>query len=338
MTRAAGCARWRASLAPWLGFGISLALLGALVAYTVRHLGDARRFAALLEHTEPRWLAVGLALQLGTYGCAGGIWYRVAAAAGHGLDLVAAARLSVEKLGINQLVPTGGLAGDVVVAGALRRLGLPLAVAMEAVLIDVVTYFVAYAAAVLLALGILSTRRDVTPAVLASFGGCAAMLGLVPVAIWWLLRHRDWRPPAWIARWRVVGRLRSLLRGFGTSRVRSPRLLLAAATLQGGIVLLDAATLWAMLQAIGSPAPASVCFVALVTAQIARTLSVLPAGIGPFEAGSLASLALLGVPIEAALAATLLFRGFALWLPLVPGVLLARRDLTLWHRGRSVKR
>jgi hypothetical protein len=38
-------------------------------------------------------------------------------------------------------------------------------------------------------------------------------------------------------------------------------------------------------------------------------------------------LGLLGVPIEAALAATLLLRGFTVWLPMLPGVWLARRGL-----------
>jgi glycosyltransferase 2 family protein len=38
-------------------------------------------------------------------------------------------------------------------------------------------------------------------------------------------------------------------------------------------------------------------------------------------------LRLFGVPFEAALSATLLFRGFTLWLPLLPGGLLLRREL-----------
>jgi hypothetical protein len=35
----------------------------------------------------------------------------------------------------------------------------------------------------------------------------------------------------------------------------------------------------------------------------------------------------MGVPFEAALSATLLYRGFALWLPLILGLVLARREL-----------
>jgi uncharacterized membrane protein YbhN (UPF0104 family) len=38
-------------------------------------------------------------------------------------------------------------------------------------------------------------------------------------------------------------------------------------------------------------------------------------------------LRLMGVPFEAALSATLLFRGFSLWLPLIGGMILARREM-----------
>jgi hypothetical protein len=38
-------------------------------------------------------------------------------------------------------------------------------------------------------------------------------------------------------------------------------------------------------------------------------------------------LRLFGVPFEAALSATLLFRGLTLWLPLIPGGLLLRQEM-----------
>jgi hypothetical protein len=38
-------------------------------------------------------------------------------------------------------------------------------------------------------------------------------------------------------------------------------------------------------------------------------------------------LSFLDVPIEAALAATLLLRGFTFWIPMLPGIWLARREI-----------
>jgi uncharacterized membrane protein YbhN (UPF0104 family) len=39
-------------------------------------------------------------------------------------------------------------------------------------------------------------------------------------------------------------------------------------------------------------------------------------------------LVLLGMPIEAALSATVLLRGFTFWLPMVPGVWIARHEVS----------
>jgi hypothetical protein len=61
-----------------------------------------------------------------------------------------------------------------------------------------------------------------------------------------------------------------------------------------------------------------------------------PLGLGSFEAGSAGMLSLLGVPLPVALAATLLLRGFTLWLPLLPGLILMRGSFK--HYGSKSKR
>jgi uncharacterized membrane protein YbhN (UPF0104 family) len=53
----------------------------------------------------------------------------------------------------------------------------------------------------------------------------------------------------------------------------------------------------------------------------------MPIGLGTFEAGAVGTLHFLGVSIEAALAGTLLLRGLTFWVPMLPGVWLARREI-----------
>ena len=61
-----------------------------------------------------------------------------------------------------------------------------------------------------------------------------------------------------------------------------------------------------------------------------------PLGLGTYEAGTTGMLALLGVPLEAALSATILLRGFAFWLPMLPGIRIARGELKqLQGQGHS---
>jgi len=68
-------------------------------------------------------------------------------------------------------------------------------------------------------------------------------------------------------------------------------------------------------------------FPSFILASIVASLGPIPLGLGTFEATCVSMLGVLGVPLEAALTATLLLRGFALWLPMVPGLWLAKRGL-----------
>ena len=72
----------------------------------------------------------------------------------------------------------------------------------------------------------------------------------------------------------------------------------------------------------------------MLGASILAALSPIPMGLGSFEAGSTAMLSLLGVPVHTALAGTLLVRGFTLWLPLLPGLVLMRGTFRRKQRRR----
>lgn len=74
----------------------------------------------------------------------------------------------------------------------------------------------------------------------------------------------------------------------------------------------------------------------MLGASILAALAPVPMGLGSFEAGSTAMLSLLGVPVPTALAGTLLLRGFTLWLPLLPGLVLMRGSFKRRHRSRHV--
>jgi uncharacterized membrane protein YbhN (UPF0104 family) len=114
------------------------------------------------------------------------------------------------------------------------------------------------------------------------------------------------------------------------SRVRPstiPGLELECSVWQLGIVwLLDAATLGAMLRAVGEHPSIAAVLSAEVLAAAVASLGIVPAGLGLCEATSIATLRLLDVPLEATLAATLLARGWTFWLPPIPGLALARRE------------
>lgn len=112
-----------------------------------------------------------------------------------------------------------------------------------------------------------------------------------------------------------------------TDLLRKPSLLAEASALQLGIFFLDALTLWLSFRAIGESVDFWIVFGSFVMASVAATIGPIPLGLGTFEAGSVAMLRLLGVPFEAALTSTLLLRGLTFWLPMLPGLWLARREI-----------
>lgn len=308
---------------------LSILVLAALVIFVVTHVGDAEHFAKLVESAEPVWLIGGIGLQLGTYLCAGAIWGAVVRAANHKLRVTALARLALEKRSVDQVVPTGGIAGNLVVFQAMRNLGLPNWLAMEALLMDTLAYYAAFLVAIIASLLAIGLQGAMTNAILYLVAGFSIILVGVPAAIFWFLKHKDRKPPRWLLRIKPVVRMLEMAESVSPERVVRPVMLTITGSLNMGIFLLDGLTLWAMMHAIGLSVSPVTTFVALIMGTVAGAVSFLPGGIGGFEVGATTALTLLGVPMEAALTGTLLLRGFSLWLPLAPGLWFARRDVRI---------
>jgi Mg2+-importing ATPase len=309
-------ARW----VPWI-FGLGLLVAVVMVA---THHSQEMAFAQLVLHARPAWLTVALLLQMGTYVTEARIWQRVLCRANVSKPLRSYVGLALAKLFMDQAIPSVGLSGTLLVIQALDRRGVPRGASMAAVVIDLVSYYAAYTLALGIALVIVWVLGDLTP--LMALPACifAPLAAAVPIALLWVSRGRTL--PGWLERLPLI---RPALRALGeaTPTIAHDAWLITRCTgLQLVIFTLDAGTLWIMLWALGlavNPAPV---FASVMLSTLARTLGVIPGGLGVFEAVSVAMLKLIGVPVAAGLAATLLFRFFTFWLPMVPGLILARRE------------
>jgi uncharacterized membrane protein YbhN (UPF0104 family) len=211
----------------------------------------------------------------------------------------------------------------------MRRLGLPNWLATEAMLVDILSGYAAYAIVTFLALSILWFYHDITNIIRYLVGIFAVIMVIVPITILWLFAHRNNQLPLWMLRFHPIAKASEVIKSVSPKRVLSPKLLIITTLFSMIIFLLDAGTLWTMMRVTNHSVGIMTTFVAIVIASIAGTISFLPGGIGGFEAGSVTVLTLFGVPIEAALTGTLLLRGFTLWFPLIPGILLARHDVNI---------
>ena len=195
---------------------------------------------------------------------------------------------------------------------------------MAAVVVDLVSYYIAYVLALGIALGIIWVNGHLTllmalPAVI--FGILAAA---VPAALLWVNRNR--RLPGWVKRLPFLKPVIGALAEATPAIVGDASLTTRCTALHLALYVLDSGTLWVMLRALGFEIDPTPVFASFMLSTLAQTLGVTPGGIGVFEAVSTAALKLIGVPITAGLEATLLFRFFTFWLPMAPGLILARRE------------
>lgn len=310
----------------WRGWLLAALLIGGLVL-AVFHWGDVKRFGKLLTESQPLWLGIAALLQLATYVGLAAQWWLVlrrGRTPEEGDDLF---RLTFAKHFADQVIPTAGVSGNVLLVDRLVSMGVPRGNAVAALLLQIVAYYISYAVGALWVLVVLwwKSRSSVllTTAVLAFL---VVAIG-IPWLVLWLHRRGQQRIPKLVNRWSKARSFFKLVGEAPSELIRDPQLIAWLTLLNGLVFLADAATMQACIHALGLHAPLSAGYVAFMLASIAVILGPIPMGLGSFEAVSIAMLRLFGVPFEAALSATLLFRGFTLWLPLVPGGLLLRKEL-----------
>lgn len=314
------------------GWAVGLLALAALVGVVLRR-SEVEEFLRLAREADPIWLVPAVAAQAATYVCAAAVWRAVLGRAGYPRGLLSLIPLGVAKLFADQAIPSGGFSGSMLVTMALHRRRVPAHTAVAVLIVGLVSYNIAYAAAAAIGLALLDRHGRLNAALVV----LVALLILFTVALpavvlalkAWDARLRD----RWLGRFRRLGPALDAIARAPTHLVKSPALLAETVAYQAAILALDMLTLWLALRAIGIGVEPWVAFASFVVASAAATIVPIPLGLGTFETGSVGMLATLGVPLEAALTATLLLRGLTFWLPMLPGLWLARREIVRRDEG-----
>jgi uncharacterized protein (TIRG00374 family) len=305
-------------------------MLAALVGLAL-HFGDLAVFMSNLKSADPFWLAAAGVCQVATYACAAAVWFRVLTRGNAGQSFAGLFRLAIVQLFANQALPSGGASGTVIAAHGLVRRGVSPSLAMTALMVDGFSYYASYLFVGMSALLILWRSRYLGAAWLTLAIVIVTVLVALAAAAFVVIRWqgrivpkavRAWAPAAWIA---------ALLASARTDVVRDRRLVLEAFLLQVGIFLLDAATLWMVARSVGLMVKPVNAFLSFVLASGVATLSPIPLGLGTFEGTCTGLLHITGSTLEGSLAATLILRGFTLWLPMLPGLWLMRRETRESH-------
>ena len=237
--------------------------------------------------------------------------------------MVAAFKLSLAKLFIDQALPSAGISGTVVVARSLEQRGVSRAVVMATVVVDTVSYYAAYVLTLGLALVITVTRGHASPLIVAA-ALCFVAYSVALTAAALVLSGRRSSGPMWLKRVPLLTDALALVGQADSRLAHSRSLILASGAFQLAIFLLDAGTVWVLIRSLGDVASPTGVFASFMISSLMRTIGIIPGGLGTFEAASVVTLKLAGVPVTVALAATLLFRGLSFWLPMVPGLVFSR--------------
>ncbi|MBV9528667.1 lysylphosphatidylglycerol synthase transmembrane domain-containing protein [Sphingomonas sp.] len=310
----------------WRGWLIGALLVGGLVV-AVLHWGEVKNFAKLISTAKPMWLAIAAALQIATYFGLSAQWWLALHRARTPRPHAALFRLTFAKHFADQVVPTGGVSGNVLVVDNLVKNDVPRGNAVAALLLQIIAYYLSYSLGALWVLVDLWWKDRMSWLLAGAVLAFLVVATAIPALILWLHKRGQGKLPKLVRRWSKARDFFELVGEAPAKLIRDPQLIGMLTVLNLAVFIADAATMQACIKALGVEAPLSAGYVAFMMASIAVILGPVPMGLGSFEAVSVAMLRLFGVPFEAAVSATLLFRGFTLWLPLIPGGLLLRSEM-----------
>jgi uncharacterized membrane protein YbhN (UPF0104 family) len=296
-----------------------------------------------IEHGSVWWLALAAVLEVCSFAGYIALFQAVFVRGQSRIDLRASYQITMAGLAATRLFASAGAGGIALTAWAVTRSGMePRVVACRMIAFLALLYGVYMAALVIAGVGLwLGVFPGSSPpfeltVIPALFGA-----GVIAVFLGVSLLPADF--DRLVKRWlhgrrlgRIAGQVAaapaSAARGVRTAmdlvRSRDPKVL--GAPVWWGF---DIAVLWACFHAFGGSPPTAVIVMSYFLGMLGNTLP-LPGGIGGVDGGMIGAFAAFGVPVQLAVVAVLAYRGFAFWLPTVPGAvayLQLRRTVARWR-------
>ncbi|HEY6879023.1 MAG TPA: magnesium-translocating P-type ATPase [Polyangiales bacterium] len=317
---------------------VGIAACATVVAVAAR-FADLRAVVGLARDLDPSLLALAVLFQLGTYASQGAIWRYVGKRSRSDVSARFAFELSVAELFVDQALPTGGISGTAFAARVLERHGYAKDVVAAGVVARAVAYYAGYALALAVALGLTFTVEPWGAGYLRAATALFLVASLLIVVAMESLTARSLgrRVPR-LMRIAALRRVLAFLDDASPRLTKSWPVLARVTLLQATTIALDAATMFALVWALGGTLSPAAVFTSFMLASVFRSLGIAPGGLGSFEAASVFTLSAAGASIPVALSATLVFRTLSFWLPMLPGFLLSRRVLARSKRGAGAPR
>jgi uncharacterized protein (TIRG00374 family) len=313
----------------WVAYLSALVVAGLLVYAVVVASGGMRDALHQLRHASRIWLLPALAFETVSYAIAG--WLLLLLRSDNPLGWTTTARVALVTWGLGSLLPAAPAEGMALSVSELGRRGVSRQHAVTMLLVAgwfqfwALVLTAAGAAALVGVVGhanpddairllVVASVLTVVTLIVVSLARRPFIGKLAADAVRWLPRHRK--------------KTRAELRAAGLDEHARLLQLLGRPVHRAGIALAstgwwvaDAGCLWLALHAAHANVDFSLVVLAYVAGVVASWVPLLPGGLGAVEIALPAGLHHFGVPLTAALAGTLLWRGLSLFVPALGGAL-----------------
>lgn len=334
-----------------VGVTLALVLVGFAAIYLLlpKIIGFEDAFEKLEEGSWP-WFGVAVAFCVASFGAYVALFRGVVGENLVNLKMRESYQITMAGLAASRLLSAGGAGGVVLSYWALRKAGMDRAEAARRMVAFMVLLYSVYVIAVivfgvLLRAGVLAGPAPVSVTVIpaAIAGGILIILTLIALIPGDLQGRLSFDGRSRVGK--LLVKLSSvpatLSQGIRTARafLRHPR---KGALAVGGAVGFWAANigiLWASFEAFDESVPIGVIVMGFFVGMVGNLIPD-PAGVGGVDAGLIGTFVIFGLPAETVIAAVLIYRLIAFWLPLPPGViafLQLRKTVARWgSEGRPV--
>lgn len=288
--------------------GIASLLALALVALEVISRGsEVGNALGLVSRAAPAWIAAALGLELGSYLLYASAQRRLLRRPSGNLNVRWLASLGVSAQALNNFLPAGYVAANLLNFRALGRRGLAPATA-GCLLLTTSALYIGSLAVLTVVSGVIAGGRGSAALGGVTIGGCAVLVALIAVFVGLrLVASTGVIPERWLRPFRAAA--------------APPRALAAAGALFLMCWLADAGCLLAAMAAIGVPPSWTLIPLAYCAAQLLSFVPITPGGVGLVEGGLAMVLMSAGGSDARVLAAVLLYRLISYWGTLPVGLL-----------------
>lgn len=312
-------------------FAIAVLIAAGAVYFFLPELADLNKVAERLQEGKPGWLFLALLFEICSFAGYVLLFRAVFVDIHSRISWGASYQITMAGVAATRFFAAAGAGGIALTFWAVRRSGMQRRVAVSRMVSFMVALYGTYMITLLvdgtlLRTGVFPGKAPFSVTVMpAAFAGAVILIFLLATLIPGDLERRleslaeGKRKLARIARRLATG---PAILAVGT-RYTLVQIKKGNAGLLGAPLwwAFDILVLWACFKAFGDAPPQAVLVMGYFVGMIANVLPFFPGGVGAVDAGMVGAFTIFGVPADAAVVAVLSYRGFAFWLPTVPGAI-----------------